>query len=601
MPSRGVAYGSGLEPAPHLVGERARGLGLLEAGGLVAISAAALVERVPPRERRAAALHAERGGELVRDEAVAALVAAGYSRVERVGDRGDLAVRGDILDVFPTTGAEPVRIELFGDEVERISRFSVFTQRSLAELERCDLQPAREARRAPADVEEWTHEEDVPVPNDLVSLAPELIAHGVVCAWQPDRVLDAARDRLAEAAASHSRSARERAYVGEGAVVDLLEGVTALDTLQGDTAFDAQRPALAGRGISEAEAELLGLVRSGLRVVVAFPHRGDAERTQLALRRVDASLLAQGQPLPDEAGVVFAVSPLRRGVVWPTARLAVVSAQQLFRRRAAGAAVAGRLGRALSSAADLRPDDYVVHVEHGVGRFLGFDTKTVGGVTRDYVNLQFKGEDRLFVPHDQLAKLSRYIGADGRPPALSKLGGKAWHTLRSRARAAVHELAGELLRLYAVRQTRTPAALRRRGGLARAHGARVRLHRDRGSGPRDRRGARGSHERAADGPPDLRRRRLRQDRGGDARGLPGCHLGPPGARARADDPARAAAPADVPRPLPRLSGARRGRLAHARRRGGQAGAAGVQRGQDRGADRHPPRALARRRSPSSSG
>jgi transcription-repair coupling factor (superfamily II helicase) len=455
VPSRGVAYGSGLEPAPHLVGERARGLGLLEAGGLVAISAAALVERVPPRERRAAALHAERGGELVRDEAVAALVAAGYSRVERVGDRGELAVRGDILDVFPTTGAEPVRIELFGDEVERISRFSVFTQRSLAELERCDLQPAREARRAPADVEEWTHEEDVPVPNDLVSLAPELIAHGVVCAWQPDRVLDAARDRLAEAAASHSRSARERAYVGEAAVVDLLEGVSALDTLQGDTAFDAQRPALAGRGISEAEAELLGLVRSGLRVVVAFPHRGDAERTQLALRRVDAGLLAQGQPLPDEAGVVFAVSPLRRGVVWPTARLAVVSAQQLFRRRAAGAAVAGRLGRALSSAADLRPDDYVVHVEHGVGRFLGFDTKTVGGVTRDYVNLQFKGEDRLFVPHDQLAKLSRYIGADGRPPALSKLGGKAWHTLRSRARAAVHELAGELLRLYAVRQTRS--------------------------------------------------------------------------------------------------------------------------------------------------
>ena len=302
MPSRGVAYGSGLEPAPHLVGERARGLGLLEAGGLVAISAAALVERVPPRERRAAALHVERGGELVRDDAVAALVAAGYTRVERVGDRGELAVRGDILDVFPTTGAEPVRIELFGDEVERISRFSVFTQRSLAELERCDLQPAREARRAPADVEEWTHEEDVPVPNDLVALAPELIAHGVLCAWQPDRVLEAARDRLAEAAASHSRAARERAYVSESAVVELLEGVTALDPLQGDTAFEAQRPALAGRGIAEAEAELLGLVRSGLRVVVAFPHRGDAERTQLALRRVEATLLRPGQPLPDEAG-----------------------------------------------------------------------------------------------------------------------------------------------------------------------------------------------------------------------------------------------------------------------------------------------------------
>ncbi|MDX6540556.1 MAG: hypothetical protein QOI71_2166, partial [Gaiellales bacterium] len=459
VPSRGVAYGSGLEPAPHLVGERARGLGLLRAGGIVAISAAALVERVPPRERRAATLRLERGGELVRDEAVAALVSAGYSRVERVGERGDLAVRGDIIDVFPTTGAEPVRIELFGDEIERISRFSVFTQRSLAELQRCDLQPAREAHRSPLDVEQWTHEEDVPVPTDLVSLAPELIAHAVVCAWQPERVLEAARDRLTEAAASHSKPARERAYVSESSVVELLEGVTVLDPLSGDApAFEAQRPALAGRGIAEAEAELLGLVRSGLRVVVAFPHRGDAERTQAALRRVEATLLAPDQPLPAASGVSFVVSPLRRGTVWQAARIAVVSAQQLFRRRAAGAAVAGRLGRALSSAADLKPGDYVVHVEHGVGRFLGFDTKTVGGVTRDYVNLQFKGEDRLFVPHDQLAKLSRYIGADGRPPALSKLGGKAWQTLRSRARAAVHELAGELLRLYAVRQTRTRPA-----------------------------------------------------------------------------------------------------------------------------------------------
>ena len=221
--------------------------------------------------------------------------------------------------------------------------------------------------------------------------------------------------------------------MNESAVVELLEGVTALDPLQGDAEFEAQRPALAGRGISEAEAELLGLVRSGLRVVVAFPHRGDAERTQQALRRVEATLLAPGQPLPDEAGVSFVVSPLRRGVVWPTARVAVVSAQQLFRRRAAGTAVAGRLGRALSSAADLRPDDYVVHVEHGVGRFLGFDTKTVGGVTRDYVNLQFKGEDRLFVPHDQLAS-SRATSAPtgGRPRSRSSAARRGTRCARAR-------------------------------------------------------------------------------------------------------------------------------------------------------------------------
>ena len=244
--------------------------------------------------RRASAgprrLHVERGGELVRDEAVAALVAAGYTRVERVGDRGELAVRGDILDVFPTTGAEPVRIELFGDEVERISRFSVFTQRSLAELERSDLQPAREARRAPADVEEWTHEEDVPVPNDLVSLAPELIAHGVVCAWQPDRVLDGG-PRPPGRGRGEPLALRPRARLRErvGGRRPARGRQRARSARRATRPSRRSGPALAGRGISEAEAELLGLVRSGLRVVVAFPHRGDAERTQLALRRVDAT------------------------------------------------------------------------------------------------------------------------------------------------------------------------------------------------------------------------------------------------------------------------------------------------------------------------
>ena len=104
-----------------------------------------------------------------------------------------------------------------------------------------------------------------------------------------------------------------------------------------------------------------------------------------------------------------------------------------------------RLGRALQSFADLRVGDYVVHEDHGVGRLLGFETKDVAGVTRDYLFLAFRGDDRLYVPHEQIAKVSRYIGADARAPVLAKLGGKAWQNLKSRARASVRELAGELL------------------------------------------------------------------------------------------------------------------------------------------------------------
>jgi transcription-repair coupling factor (superfamily II helicase) len=110
------------------------------------------------------------------------------------------------------------------------------------------------------------------------------------------------------------------------------------------------------------------------------------------------------------------------------------------------------VGRALQSFADLRTGDHVVHEDHGVGKLLGFETKTVAGVTRDYLFLAFRGDDRLYVPHEQIGKVSRYVGADGHAPALSKLGGKAWQTIKSRARSGARELAGELIALYARRQ-----------------------------------------------------------------------------------------------------------------------------------------------------
>ena len=455
LPDRSVAWGSGLVPAPHLVGERARGLDLLARGGLVFVSAAALAERLPPRSRRAQPLVLARGDALDRDEAVALLVAAGYERVDRVEDRGQLAARGDILDVFPTTGAEPIRVELFGDEIERVSRFSVFTQRSLVVLDETVVYPAREALYDPADVESWTRDAET-IPADLVALAPELVAGGAICAWRPIEIA-AAIDAQLEALAAHLPAGdRKRAYLSAADAGDVLAGAAVLDPLHGSAVrLEAQRPALAGRGIAEAENELRGLVSASSRVLVCFPHRGDAERTRLALRRVDATILEPGDALPSGAGVSFCVSPLRRGFVSSSARLAVLPSSQLFRRRASGRDAVARLGRTITTAADLKPGDYVVHEDHGVGRFVGFDTKTVAGVTRDYVDLEFRGEDKLFIPHDQLAKISRYIGADGRNPALSKLGGKAWQTLKTRARTAVQELAGELLALYAQRQTRT--------------------------------------------------------------------------------------------------------------------------------------------------
>ena len=213
-------------------------------------------------------------------------------------------------------------------------------------------------------------------------------------------------------------------------------------------AFEAQRPAVAARGLAEAENDLAGFVRAGNRVIVSFAHRGEALRTKAMLRRVDAEVLEPGQPLPDDPAVLFAVSPARRGFVSRELGLVLLDAQ-IFRKRPPRAD--GRLGRALQSFADLRPGDYVVHEDHGVGKLVGFETKTVASVTRDYLFLAFRGEDKLYVPHEQIGKVSRYVGADGDARA-SRLGGKAWQNLKARAREGARELAGELLALYARRQ-----------------------------------------------------------------------------------------------------------------------------------------------------
>ena len=234
-----------------------------------------------------------------------------------------------------------------------------------------------------------------------------------------------------------------------------IDGATELTPLpQGQPfSFDAQRPALAARGLSEAENELNGLRRQELDVVVAFPHRGEALRQHALLRRAEARLLDPGEA---PTGLTFAVSPARRGFVWRELGLALLPDTQVFRKRPPRATAAP--GRALQSFSDLRTGDYVVHEDHGIAQLLGFETKEVAGVTRDYLLLAYRGDDRVYVPHEQIGKVSRYIGADSKAPALSKLGGKAWDNLKTRAREHLREMAGELLQLYAQRQTQPGVA-----------------------------------------------------------------------------------------------------------------------------------------------
>src|SRR5580765_288926 len=168
LPSRGVRWDSGLRPPPHLVGERARALDVLEQGGLVVVSAAAVAEGIPPGRARPVPVRIAPGDEQGIEQLTEELALAGYERVERAEYRGKFAVRGGLVDVFPTTGRDPLRIELFGDEIEAIRAFSPFTQRALRPVDQATVHPATERRLDLVPTELPDDEEQPRAPDDLI-------------------------------------------------------------------------------------------------------------------------------------------------------------------------------------------------------------------------------------------------------------------------------------------------------------------------------------------------------------------------------------------------------------------------------------------------
>ena len=508
-PSRGVAYESHLAPPPHLVGLRVAALdALLGAGAgaesdgaaaegagdapVVVVSAAALSEKVPDPALRPRSFTLRVGELLDLDECAAELVAAGYERVDQVEERGQFAMRGGLLDVFPATEDRAVRVDMFDVEIESLRWFSTFTQRSLGDAEEVEIAPAAELAPEHRELAELAAEElpatgdgEAQERPDIAELLPverfvallDLIdgdgeparprAELVVAA--EEEIEPALKDLWDDVCAAFGDTDAHHLYVSPEQISDTLAGrartwLSALSAGQ-EIELRAQSADSAARSLAEAEPELERLVRSGYRAVVAFPRRGEGERAAYNLGRLKASWLGEDVDVTRqelEPSLRFVPASLREGFVAPQLKLAVYPEHRLLRRRRAerpaDGAASGRPRRgALRSFTDLRTGDIVVHEDHGVARFAGFETRTVAGITRDYLYLEYQGDDRVYVPTDQLAKISRYVGygATGEThPPLSKLGGTRWETMKARARRAAQELAGELLGLYAERRRR---------------------------------------------------------------------------------------------------------------------------------------------------
>jgi transcription-repair coupling factor (superfamily II helicase) len=517
-PSRGVTYESHLTPPAHLIGLRVAALDALLAEGaatereggppLVVVSAVALSEKVPDPALRPRSFALRRGELLDLEECASELAAAGYERADQVEERGQFAVRGGILDIFPATEERAVRVDMFDVEIESLRWFSTFTQRSLGEVAEVEIAPAAELAAEHRELAEIAALGDASERPDVAELLPvERFGALLDLLGADTEVLVAAEEELGPAledhwsdvcAAFHDNDAHHL-YVSPREVRAALEERTRiwLSSLSAGQEIElrAQSADTAARSLAEAEPQLEKLVRSGYRTVVAFPRRGEGERAAYNLARLKARWLGEGGApkadpgasapssavgstggappesvsrvvgvdvgaAPLEPSLRFAAASLREGFIAPSLKLAVFPEHRLLRRRraerTAGAGLDGGPRRgALRSFTELRTGDIVVHEDHGVARFAGFETRTVAGVTRDYLYLEYQGDDRVYVPTEQLAKISRYVGAGGEHPPLSKLGGSRWDAMKARARRAAQELAGELLNLYAERRRRS--------------------------------------------------------------------------------------------------------------------------------------------------
>ncbi len=381
---------------------------------VVAAVAACLDPLPPPDVLRAAALRVRRGEVCARDRLVADLQAWGYERVGLVANPGEFAVRGGIVDLFPPDEASPLRLELWGDDIDSIRRLDPVSQRAQDTLEEVTIRPAR---LDPPD-------------GAGVPLTAHLPASGLLVLIEPAEAAVGAASGVRQLAISAARPP-------DGMWQEIRLPAAGLEAYGGQTHLLAQM--------------LGGLAAEGLRVVIAS---AQARRLAAILRdaglQIEVSDAIEASP---EAGRLVAVpAPLARGFRLDAAGLAVVTDAEVvgWRRRRPRMRFL-RDGERLASWADLSEGDLVVHLHHGIGRYRGLVRMATDGTEREYLLLEYAGEDRLYVPVDQVQLVQRYIGAEGETPVIHRLGGAEWDREKRRVKEATREMAASLLGLYAAR------------------------------------------------------------------------------------------------------------------------------------------------------
>ena len=479
-------------------GSRASALSslLFRENRLVICSMGALLQRLAPREVYVSqCVRLKTGDETSPRALVQRLAAAGYERVELVEGRGQVASRGDLVDVYPPDARYPIRVEFWGDTIDQMRDFDPITQRSVEQRTEALLPPAYEtpqteqaiarALRHAADkigfetqVELW--QQGLPAAGadamlpllypKLDTLLDYLPESAVLVLDEPARLEEAAK--TAEMTFAESVTAMLERGEGDAAQGKLQLGaeetLSMLNTPRTAACYALTRPHHAFppkeivQFLARPAPQYMGDTEELLRDVRLWKQTGEAAVLfagehakplfeQLAAAGAEVAFSETLTRPPVRGEVLVTGDALLTGFAYPELHLTVLGASELFGKRSAVKKVQKK--RNTLSFSELSVGDYVVHEAHGIGRFVGVESLTVDGSTRDYLLLEYRGGDRLYIPTDQMDRVQKYVGGgdEDTVPHLSKLGGSEWQGRVNRAKASAKKLAVDLAELYAAR------------------------------------------------------------------------------------------------------------------------------------------------------
>ena len=498
LPALDLAAGTAVPTHPEILEHRALTLWhfvTTSAPLMVVPIAAALMHYRSPESYSQLAKELSRDMEIPLSELLNHLAAAGYSRGEMAEMPGQFAQRGGIVDIFPVEAARPVRIELLGDAIESIREFDPDTQRSVQKLERAVIPPLLEKLRTNSVSGDQS---DGEARNSRLGTLFDLADRPFVILEEPTLLAEAARSirsRFEEERADEAADSSDPAPGFDAAdpltpaadSVEVLVGLLdeaewkaalaekqkfSLEELSLDPRASAKKRAVHSQptqkyhgNIASFMTETRAKIAKGEQIIVSAATLGELERYadlcheyELAYQLAEVEESAAGARLAEDStagtvpALVLARTPLESGVAFPDSRLTLYGTTDVFDARPVPAKQRARSAAFVSDFAELKPGDYVVHVDHGIGQFEGIRQLGSDSAHGEFMLLRYADDAKLYVPLARMDLVQSYRAIEGMEPQLDKLGGTAWATRKARVKKSLAEMADQLLRIYATRK-----------------------------------------------------------------------------------------------------------------------------------------------------